>query len=99
MLRSETPIELLDIIWKLFKELDKAEVGNLWVLILTLDLITLVESRINIFKIVQLAKRLREVSTHMTADFIIHKAHKSLSMEFEQLKTSYNAQSEKWGSV
>ncbi|KAM1176109.1 hypothetical protein ACFX2I_028384 [Malus domestica] len=79
-----------------FKVSEKGEIGNLMTTLTTLKFDESHTVREHILKMVEAATKLSDLKVPIDDSFVVHMALNSLPESYEQLKTSYNAQKEKW---
>ncbi|XP_075099082.1 uncharacterized protein LOC142175970 [Nicotiana tabacum] len=93
---NENAKDFLSAIGQKFLESDKAEIGSLIDSLSTIkyDLIDSVCD--HIMKLVNIATKLNNLGVTISDDFLIHQSLRSLPKQFNQLKTTYNAQKNKW---
>ncbi|KAM1502254.1 hypothetical protein ACFXTO_027626 [Malus domestica] len=93
---SENAKEFLASIDEKFKESDKAETGNLMNELMTKRYNGIGCVREHILELLDIGARLNALKVPMSDPFLVHVALNSLPNEYSQLKSTYNAQKEKW---
>ncbi|XP_068340490.1 uncharacterized protein [Pyrus communis] len=88
--------EFLDAVSAKFKESEKAEMGDLMTTLTTLKLDENKSVREHILKLVETTAKLKDLEVLVDDAFIIHMVLNSLPPKFDQLKTFYDTQKEKW---
>jgi len=78
-----------------FLESDKAEIGSLIDSLSTIKYDLVGGIRDHIMKLVNIAIKLNNLGVIITDDFLVHQSLRSLPEQFNQLKTTYNAQLDK----
>ncbi|XP_009784453.1 uncharacterized protein [Nicotiana sylvestris] len=86
--------DFLSAIGQEFLESDKAEIGSLIDSLSTIkyDLVSSVCD--HIMKLVNIATKLNNLGVTIIDDFLVHQSLRSLPEQFNQLKTTYNAQND-----
>ena len=92
----ETAIEYLYTIQEMYRESDKAEAARLSRQFQETKYDGNVNVREHIMKLIDINAQLRELDMGNTDDYVVHTALHSLPISYSQLRTSYNAQKEKW---
>ena len=93
---SKNAKEFLTSIHEKFKESDKAETGNLMNDLMTKRYNGMGCVREHILELLDIGARLNALEIPMSDPFLVHVALNSLPNEYSQLKSTYNAQKEKW---
>ncbi|KAB2623080.1 hypothetical protein D8674_025262 [Pyrus ussuriensis x Pyrus communis] len=88
--------DFLEAIEAKFKVSEKGEMGNLMTTLTTLKYDGKGTVREHILKLVEAAAKLTDLEVPIDDAFVVHMALNSLPDAYEQLKTSYNTQKEKW---
>ncbi|XP_024157511.1 uncharacterized protein LOC112165265 [Rosa chinensis] len=88
--------DFLYAIHDIYRESDKAEAGRLAKEFNDLKCIGAGKVREHIMKLIEINAQLRDLNMGVTDDYVVHTALHSLPNSFSQLRTSYNAQKEKW---
>ncbi|XP_070022432.1 uncharacterized protein [Nicotiana sylvestris] len=88
--------DFLSAIGQKFLESDKAEIGSLINSLSTKKYDLVGSVRDHIMKLVNIATKLNNLGVTITDDFLVHQSLRSLSRQFNQLKSIYNAQKDKW---
>nr|XP_009785691.1 PREDICTED: uncharacterized protein LOC104233928 [Nicotiana sylvestris] len=88
--------DFLSAIGQKFLESDKAEIGSLIDSLYTIKYDLIGSARDHIMKLVNIATKLNNLGVIITDDFLVHQCLRSLPEQFNQLKTTYNAQNNKW---
>ncbi|XP_017191265.1 uncharacterized protein [Malus domestica] len=91
----ESAKEFLASIEAKFKESDKAETGNLMNSLMTTKFVD-GSAREHILGLIDIATKLNALDVAISDPFLVHLALNSLPSEYSQLKSTYNAQKEKW---
>ncbi|XP_068307381.1 uncharacterized protein [Pyrus communis] len=94
--KSETVKEYLTSIQEKFKESDKAKIGNLMNELITKKYNGMGCVREHILELLDVGAKLNALDVPMNDAFLVHIALNSLPNEYSQLKSTYNAQKEKW---
>nr|XP_009800151.1 PREDICTED: uncharacterized protein LOC104246104 [Nicotiana sylvestris] len=85
----------LSAIGQKFLESDKAEIGNLMDSLSTIKYDLVGSVRDHIMKLVNIATKPNNLSVTITDNFLVHQSLRSFPQQFNQLKTTYNAQKDK----
>nr|XP_009762197.1 PREDICTED: uncharacterized protein LOC104214242 [Nicotiana sylvestris]XP_016458403.1 PREDICTED: uncharacterized protein LOC107782086 [Nicotiana tabacum] len=88
--------DFLSAIGQKFLESDKAEIVSLINSLSTIKYDLVGNVRDHIMKLVNIATKLNNLGVTITDDFLVHQSLMSLPEQFNQLKTTYNAQKDKW---
>ncbi|XP_019261993.1 PREDICTED: uncharacterized protein LOC109239856 [Nicotiana attenuata] len=88
--------DFLSAIGQKFLESDKAEIGSLIDSLSTIKYDLVGSVRDHIMKLVNIATKLNNLGVTITDDFLVRQSLRSLPEQFNQLKTTYNAQKDKW---
>ena len=92
---TDSAKEFLASIEAKFKESDKAETGNLMNSLMTTKYVD-GSVREHIVGLIDIATKLNGLDVAISDPFLVHVALNSLPSEYSQLKSTYNAQKEKW---
>ncbi|KAM2147950.1 hypothetical protein ACFX1Q_004634 [Malus domestica] len=93
---SKNAKEYLASIHEKFKESDKAETSNLMNDLMTKKYNGVGCVREHILELLDIGAKLNALEVPMSDPFLVHVALNSLPNEYSQLKSTYNAQKEKW---
>ncbi|XP_070022107.1 uncharacterized protein [Nicotiana sylvestris] len=88
--------DFLSAIGQKFLESDKAEIGSLIDSLSTIKYDLVGSVRDHIMKLANIATKSNNLGVTITDDFLVHQSLRSLPEQFNQLKTTYNAQKDKW---
>ncbi|XP_061998804.1 uncharacterized protein LOC133716074 isoform X2 [Rosa rugosa] len=91
-----TAREFLDSIAEKFTQNAKAETAVLLDSLTTMKYNGTVGMREHIMKLIDTTSKLKDLDMPLDDQFIVHQALNSLPSQFNQLKTTYNAQKDKW---
>ncbi|XP_062028340.1 uncharacterized protein LOC133744217 [Rosa rugosa] len=89
-------MDYLYAIHDMYRESDKAEAARLAKEFNELKYTGTGKVREHIMKLIEINAQLRDLNMGVTDDHVVHAALHSLPNSFSQLRTSYNAQKEKW---
>ncbi|XP_009800414.1 uncharacterized protein [Nicotiana sylvestris] len=88
--------DFLSAIGQKFLVSDKADIGSLIDSLSTIKYDLVGSVRDHIMKLVNIATKLNNLGVTITDDFLVHQSLMSLPEQFNQLKTTYNAENDKW---
>lgn len=93
---NATAADFLASIAEKFTENAKAETGVLLDSLTSMRYIGSTGMREHIMKIIDTASKLKDLNMPLDDQFVIHQTLNSLPSQYSQLKTTYNAQKDKW---
>ncbi|XP_070054632.1 uncharacterized protein LOC142180022 [Nicotiana tabacum] len=92
---NENAKNFLSVIGHKFLDTDKAEIGSLIDSLSTIKYELVGSVCDHIMKLVNISTKLNNLGVTITNDFFVHQSLRSLPEQFNQLKTTYNAQKDK----
>ena len=92
----DMPKDFMDDTSLKFKENEKPEISHLLDHLIGIQYNTAGSVREHIMKMIDITTKLKDFKIAIDAQFLVHMALYSLLASFSQLKTTYNAQKDKW---
>lgn len=93
---KDTASEFMNAIAQKYKENEKAEISQLLDKLIGMKFNPSESVREHIMRMIEITTRLSDLNMPFPADFVVHQALRTLPASFNQLKTTYFAQKDKW---